>query len=105
MTEITEFVDVVPSTSIGTLLAIVRGQTVTAKQATLAGANILLYGAGLVVGPAPMGRSSPLEITECESTLLSLQAAAGGSEGMQRLDPAKVLSLIQTLLPLILRLL
>ena len=108
MQEITEFVNVLPTTSLRTALAVVRRQTVAKKDIALAVANLTLYGAGIAFpadgSPQPFG-AAPIAEGDCEAALVALLPAEDGTVAYGKIGDGKLLELFKTLLPLLLKIL
>lgn len=111
MSELTDFVDTFPQTSLKTALAFIQGQPVTKKAIGLAALNIQSYAMSLFLKddgpPIPvlaMAATSAVPQAEAEEACKALLPDAGGTMKAMSAEDAKSkwLTLLKTLLPLIL---
>ena len=110
--EQTEFVDVLPLSSLKTCLALVKQQEVSKKAAALAILNLSSYAAGqflpdeqqtyIVPNSGPFMFATPLSLSECEMTL---NDALPDDTGTMKAGKIDWKSLMATLLPLLLKIL
>jgi|SRR6185436_1234327 len=110
----TEFVDVLPLEDLKTLLSLVKGQSVTAKDVGLAVENVASYAMGqflpgnpVMFSPPQMEAAAVCSVEECEASLEAVIASGDPNKGMQAAPVGRIdwKNIITTVLPFILKLL
>lgn len=107
--ERTDFVDVLPTQSLKTLLSLVRGDKVSARDASLAVDNVVSYGLGqFLPGDSPVIMLAKMQAAPTctqEEAVAMLEAAAPDADGTMKAGKIDWKSLLGKVIPFILTLL